>query len=161
MSLLVAGLIQYLKHILFSSLLPSPEMLKASQHIESVAAHVDSLVVVNREQQDSIIILNDSIVVLNDSLVRVNGELVDVRGRLADCEKAGKGGKPASKPCPCEKQEKPTHIYWDSDVAKWIEACAYVLARKDDEQLRAWYEEAVCDLVKNQRKDGYFNSYFQ
>ena len=61
----------------------------------------------------------------------------------------------------CEKQERPTHIYWDSDVAKWIEACAYVLARKDDEQLRAWYEEAVCDLVKNQRKDGYFNSYFQ
>lgn len=83
------------------------DLLNASQHIESVAAHVDSLVVVNREQQDSIRVLNDSIVVLNDSLVRVNGELVDVRGRLADCEKAGKGGKPASKPCPCEKQEKP------------------------------------------------------
>ena len=25
------------------------------------------------------------------------------------------------------KMEVPTHIYWDSDVAKWIEAAAYVL----------------------------------
>ena len=61
----------------------------------------------------------------------------------------------------CEKKDTPTHIYWDSDVAKWIEAAAYLLSRKEDKQIRAWYEEAVEDICKNQREDGYFNSYFQ
>lgn len=61
----------------------------------------------------------------------------------------------------CEKQNEQTHVYWDSDVAKWIEAAAYLLARKDDEQIRAWYEEAVNDIVRNQLENGYFNSFFQ
>lgn len=90
------------------------DLLKAAQHIENVAARVDSLVVINCEQEGTIKTLNDSIVVLNDSLVRVNGKLVrvndelqDVRGRLADCEKSRKATKPVVKPCPCEKREKP------------------------------------------------------
>ena len=61
----------------------------------------------------------------------------------------------------CEKQDTPTHIYWDSDVAKWLESAAYLLSRKEDKQIRAWYDEAVEDICKNQREDGYFNSYFQ
>lgn len=54
-----------------------------------------------------------------------------------------------------------THHFWDSDVAKWIEGAAYLLARKDDAQIRAWYEEAVNDIVSNQCQNGYFNSHFQ
>ena len=61
----------------------------------------------------------------------------------------------------CKKQKEEAHVYWDSDVAKWIEAAAYVLARKDDETIRAWYEEAVCDIISNQLENGYFNSHFQ
>ena len=54
-----------------------------------------------------------------------------------------------------------THHFWDSDVAKWIEGTAYLLARQDDKQIRAWYDEVVNDIVNNQREDGYFNSHFQ
>lgn len=54
-----------------------------------------------------------------------------------------------------------THHFWDSDVAKWMEGAVYLLARKDDAQIRAWYDEAVNDIVSNQRPDGYFNSHFQ
>lgn len=61
----------------------------------------------------------------------------------------------------CEKSDTPTHIFWDSDVVKWMEGAAYFLSRKEDEQIRAWYEEAVQDILTHQREDGYFNSYFQ
>lgn len=55
----------------------------------------------------------------------------------------------------------PAHIYWDSDIAKWLEAAAYLLARKENAQIRAWYDEAVEDICGNQQENGYFNSYFQ
>ena len=61
----------------------------------------------------------------------------------------------------CKNEEPHSHIYWDSDVAKWLEAAAYLLSRKEDERIRAWYDEAVNDIVSNQREDGYFNSHFQ
>ena len=84
------------------------DLLDASCKIEKIAGHVDSLFLVNREQADSIVVLNDSIVVLNDSLGRVNGELVDVRGRLADCEKSkAKATTSAKNTCPCEQDKKP------------------------------------------------------
>lgn len=61
----------------------------------------------------------------------------------------------------CTGEEPKAHIYWDSDVAKWLEAAAYFLYRKEDGQIRAWYEEAVNDILENQLETGYFNSYFQ
>lgn len=61
----------------------------------------------------------------------------------------------------CINQPPHSHIYWDSDVAKWLESASYVLARKEDAQIRKWYDEAVDDIVKNQCENGYFNSYFQ
>ena len=59
----------------------------------------------------------------------------------------------------CKKEKEEAHVYWDSDVAKWIEAAAYVLARKEDETIRAWYEEAVCDIINNQLENGYFTKF--
>ena len=61
----------------------------------------------------------------------------------------------------CKNEEPHSHIYWDSDVAKWLEAAAYLLSRKDDKQIRAWYDEAVEDILANQLENGYFNSHFQ
>ncbi|MBQ7368956.1 MAG: glycoside hydrolase family 127 protein [Clostridia bacterium] len=61
----------------------------------------------------------------------------------------------------CKNEEPHAHIYWDSDVAKWIEAAAYLLSRKEDASIRARYEEAVCDIIANQCENGYFNSHFQ
>ncbi|MBE6561711.1 MAG: glycoside hydrolase family 127 protein [Ruminococcaceae bacterium] len=53
------------------------------------------------------------------------------------------------------------HFFWDSDVAKWIEAASYVLARTSRPDLEEKIEWLVEQIVKNQCEDGYFNIYFQ
>ncbi len=52
------------------------------------------------------------------------------------------------------------HIFWDSDVAKWMEAAAYILQKKSDADLEEKVEAIIDEIEKNQWEDGYFNSYF-
>ena len=52
------------------------------------------------------------------------------------------------------------HIYWDSDVAKWIEGVAYLTKQKREERLEAIVDEVVDEIEKNQLPCGYFNSYY-
>ena len=52
------------------------------------------------------------------------------------------------------------HYFWDSDVAKWLEAAAYSLATCPNQQL-AKRVDAVIDLIaRAQQPDGYLNVYF-
>ena len=51
------------------------------------------------------------------------------------------------------------HFYWDSDVAKWIEAVAYQLQEKKDPELERIVDETVELIIKNQEPSGYFNIY--
>ncbi|MCL2518639.1 MAG: glycoside hydrolase family 127 protein [Oscillospiraceae bacterium] len=53
------------------------------------------------------------------------------------------------------------HIFWDSDVAKWIEGAAYSLIHKRDENLENLIDSIVADIETGQTPDGYFNSYYQ
>jgi len=60
----------------------------------------------------------------------------------------------------CEPDGHPdwkTHIYWDSDIAKWLEGAAYLLPNKELEEK---IEAAIDDLIANQREDGYMNSFY-
>ena len=63
----------------------------------------------------------------------------------------------------CEWKEgapqKP-HIFWDSDVAKWMEGAAYILQKKKDPDLLEKVERIIDKIEENQYEDGYFNSYF-
>ena len=63
----------------------------------------------------------------------------------------------------CDWQEgapnKP-HIFWDSDVVKWIEGVAYLMEKSPEPELESLIDEVINDIAKNQRNDGYFNSYF-
>ncbi len=52
------------------------------------------------------------------------------------------------------------HIFWDSDVAKWMEGVAYILKEQRDEQLEKLMDHAIADIVRNQDEQGYFNSHF-
>ena len=52
------------------------------------------------------------------------------------------------------------HIYWDSDVAKWIEGACYYLKKEKCPELEKTIDEWVSYIVKNQWADGYINSYF-
>ncbi|HKG52177.1 MAG TPA: beta-L-arabinofuranosidase domain-containing protein [Actinomycetales bacterium] len=52
------------------------------------------------------------------------------------------------------------HIFWDSDIAKWIEAASYSLTTQPDPKLEAQVDEAIELLAAAQQPDGYLNSYF-
>ncbi len=49
------------------------------------------------------------------------------------------------------------HIFWDSDVAKWMESVAYILAKNDVPELRENVEDLITLMETNQQPDGYFN----
>ena len=46
------------------------------------------------------------------------------------------------------------HVFWDSDVAKWIEAASYSLATHPDPALEADVDEAIALLAAAQQPDG-------
>jgi DUF1680 family protein len=59
-----------------------------------------------------------------------------------------------------EGQQPRPHIFWDSDIAKWIEAAAYSLSSHPDPGLEQLIDQAI-DLMENaQQPDGYMNTYF-
>ncbi len=57
-------------------------------------------------------------------------------------------------------QPKQPHIFWDSDVAKWIEGAAYLLAERQDCELERICDGLIEKIIENQTDDGYFNSYY-
>lgn len=54
----------------------------------------------------------------------------------------------------------PNHLFWDSDVAKWIEGACYLLEDESDSEI----DEAVNELVEMirgaQQEDGYLNIHY-
>jgi len=57
-------------------------------------------------------------------------------------------------------QPNPPHIFWDSDIAKWIEAAAYSLATHPDPELETRVDGVIELLANAQLPDGYLNSHF-
>lgn len=51
-------------------------------------------------------------------------------------------------------------LFWDSDVAKWIEAASYSLATHPDAALDALLDQVIGRIAAHQQPDGYFNSWF-
>ncbi len=58
-----------------------------------------------------------------------------------------------------DESEKP-HIFWDSDVAKWVEGVSYLIAREPNEKWRSTVEHVIDCFIENQDENGYFNSHF-
>ena len=52
------------------------------------------------------------------------------------------------------------HQFYDSDVAKWIEAASYSLATHPEAELDKLLDEVIALIASCQRPDGYLNSYF-
>ena len=57
-------------------------------------------------------------------------------------------------------EPNPPHIFWESDVAKWIEAAAYSLAVHPDPDLEQHVDEVVDLFEAAQQPDGYLNAHF-
>jgi DUF1680 family protein len=60
--------------------------------------------------------------------------------------------KPGIEPVP--------HIFWDSDVAKWIEAASYSLSDHPDSALDERLDEVIAAIASAQQPDGYLNTHF-
>ncbi len=58
-----------------------------------------------------------------------------------------------------EDKIKP-HVFWDSDVAKWMEGVSYITRKNASPELMAKVEELIQKIKEHQCEDGYFNSYF-
>jgi len=52
------------------------------------------------------------------------------------------------------------HPYWDSDVAKWIEAASYSLALHPDPHLESIVDDVIAKMTGAQQEDGYLNTYY-
>ena len=59
-----------------------------------------------------------------------------------------------------EGDENKPHVYWDSDVAKWIEAVGYISMKERVPELEKIADDVIDAIEKNRMPDGYFNSYF-
>lgn len=70
-------------------------------------------------------------------------------GHLAAWELKWKQGDP-----------NPPHIFWDSDVAKWMEAASYSLIGHPDKELEKKLDHVIALMEKAQLPDGYLNTYY-
>lgn len=52
------------------------------------------------------------------------------------------------------------HHYWDSDLAKWIEAASYSLYHEPDKDIEDQIDNIIDDFEALQEEDGYLNTYF-
>lgn len=52
------------------------------------------------------------------------------------------------------------HRFWDSDIAKWLEAACYILILQPDPSLAAQVDEVVDNIRNTQHEDGYINTYY-
>jgi DUF1680 family protein len=76
-------------------------------------------------------------------------EELERTGRLAALALSWKPGDPFS-----------PHIFWDSDIAKWLEAACYALRNFPASRLRPLAERVATLFERAQQPDGYLNSYF-
>ena len=56
--------------------------------------------------------------------------------------------------------EQAPHQFWDSDVAKWIEAASYSLATHPDSTLDVLLDEVIALIASAQQSDGYLNPHY-
>ncbi|KAF2149127.1 glycoside hydrolase family 127 protein [Myriangium duriaei CBS 260.36] len=54
----------------------------------------------------------------------------------------------------------PNHLFWDSDVAKWIEGACYYLQEQSNPEIQSAVEELVSMIKAAQQEDGYLNIHF-
>lgn len=54
----------------------------------------------------------------------------------------------------------PKHLFWDSDLAKWIEGACYFLNDRYDEEVDSAIQYMVNTIRSAQQEDGYLNLHY-
>ena len=84
---------------------------------------------------------------------RVNRD-VTLAAEYKQCETTGRIAALTLAPVPEQ------HYFWDSDVAKWLEAAAYSLETDPDPEMEKRVDQTIDLLQAAQQPDGYLNTYF-
>ena len=58
------------------------------------------------------------------------------------------------------KDDEEHHIFYESDLAKWLEAVFVSLQKNPDNELNKYAENLTEKIISNQEENGYLNSYF-
>lgn len=98
-------------------------------------------------------------VALQDSFWKPRQEInrrVTLEMEYKQCKDTGRADAFRWKP----GQPNTPHIFWDSDMAKWIEAAAYSLIGHPDATIEARVDDFVESMAAIQGEDGYVNSTF-
>lgn len=61
---------------------------------------------------------------------------------------------------PMDVPPVPNHLFWDSDVAKWIEGACYFLAQQKHPEVETAVHELVEQIRSAQQPDGYLNIHY-
>ena len=61
--------------------------------------------------------------------------------------------------CRSDSEIEP-HFFWDSDVAKWIEAVAYLIEEKAEPELERLADAMIESIASAQDADGYYNCFY-
>lgn len=54
----------------------------------------------------------------------------------------------------------PNHLFWDSDIAKWLEGACYILQQEKDATIESAVHELVAMIKSAQQPDGYINIHY-
>ena len=57
-------------------------------------------------------------------------------------------------------EPNPPHVFWDSDVAKWVEAASYSISAHPDARLEKKLNSVIDLICSAQQDDGYLNTHF-
>ncbi|WP_457967466.1 glycoside hydrolase family 127 protein [Arthrobacter sp. D1-29] len=99
-------------------------------------------------------------VVIDDAFWAPRRELIRTRTLRQQEDQLRRGGQFEALKLGWKQGDPEPHIFWESDVAKWIEAASYCLATTPDPELEASVDEAIGLLAAAQQEDGYLNVYF-
>ena len=58
------------------------------------------------------------------------------------------------------KDDEEHHIFYESDLAKWLEAVFVSLQKNPDNELNSYAENLIEKIISNQEENGYLNSFF-
>jgi uncharacterized protein len=89
-----------------------------------------------------------------------------VHSQLDQLKKTGRydgfklGWRDSFKPDPNLWMNSDFHVFWDSDIAKWIEGACYFLREQQNQEIETAVTELVDMIGKAQQPDGYLNIHF-
>ncbi|MBQ8611313.1 MAG: glycoside hydrolase family 127 protein [Oscillospiraceae bacterium] len=106
--------------------------------------------------------IDHSAVRIRDGFWKQKQELVRNVTAKAVYDRFSDTGRFAALKCSWKPGDEPEpHIFWDSDVAKWLEGVAYLLQEAPAPELYSLARAAIDDILSSQEADtGYYNCYY-